>query len=252
MDGREVQGLWSSQEAQLHINILEMRAVRYALIEFDLPRDLNSLVSTENVTVVAYINKQGGTRSQSLWKETIPLLDLAIQLNWTLKARHIPGRLNVIADQLSRDGQTIPTEWSLHPEVVDWIFLQMGRPHIDLFATRHNRKLPLFVSPVPDPLAWDTDALSMDWEGLEAYAYPPHQIMTKVLERFRQTKSCRLILVAPRWENQLWFPELLRLAEPDPLPLPLWPTLLKQPQSSIFHFDPGLLKLHAWRLQRRL
>ena len=34
-----------------------------------------------------------------------------------LKARHIHGRLNVIADKLSRLGQTIQTEWSLHPNV---------------------------------------------------------------------------------------------------------------------------------------
>ena len=33
----------------------------------------------------------------------------------TVKARYIPGRLNVIADKLSRLGQTIQTEWSLHP-----------------------------------------------------------------------------------------------------------------------------------------
>ena len=34
----------------------------------------------------------------------------------TLKAQHIPGRLNVIADKLSRLSQIIQTEWSLHPE----------------------------------------------------------------------------------------------------------------------------------------
>ena len=34
----------------------------------------------------------------------------------TLKARHIPGRLNVRAGKLSRLGQTIQTEWSLLPE----------------------------------------------------------------------------------------------------------------------------------------
>ena len=40
---------------------------------------------------------------------------------------------------------------------------------IDLFATRFN-KLPLFVSPIPDPLALAVDALSLSWEDLEAYA----------------------------------------------------------------------------------
>ena len=43
-------------------------------------------------------------------------------------------------------------------------------PHVDLFATSLNHKLPLYVSPVPDANAWDIDALNIDWTGLTAYA----------------------------------------------------------------------------------
>ena len=89
----------------------------------------------------------------------------------TLKARHIPGRLNVVADMLSRLGQTIQTEWSLLPEVFQAICSRWHWPQIDLFATRFNNKLPLFVSPVPDPLATAVDALSLPWEDLDAYAF---------------------------------------------------------------------------------
>ena len=73
-----------------------------------------------------------------------------------LKARHILGRLNVIADKLSTLGQTIQTEWSLLLEVIQTICSRWHRPQIDLFATRFNSKFPLFVSPVPDPwsLQW--------------------------------------------------------------------------------------------------
>ena len=35
----------------------------------------------------------------------------------TLRARHIPGCLNVMADLLSRSNQVQSTEWSLHPQV---------------------------------------------------------------------------------------------------------------------------------------
>ena len=42
-------------------------------------------------------------------------------------------------------------------------------PHVDLFATHLNHKLPLYVSPVPDPKAWDIDALNINWTGLTAY-----------------------------------------------------------------------------------
>ena len=33
----------------------------------------------------------------------------------------------------------------------------MLQPQVDLFATRFNNKLPLFVSPVPDPQAYPLD-----------------------------------------------------------------------------------------------
>ena len=246
-----VQGFWSTQEQRLHINLLEMRAVRLSLTQFQVPPQSNILVASDNSTVVAYINKQGGTRSRPLWLETLPLLELAINMKWQLRARHIPGRLNVIADQLSRAGQILPTEWSLHPNVVDWIFQRLGNePLVDLFATRHNCKLPIFVSPVPDPQALDTDALSMSWENLTAYAFPPHQILPQVLQKIRLTKSCSVILVAPFWPNQVWFPALTELADPDPLPLPLWPSLLKQPRTNQLHWNLALFKLHAWKLIR--
>ena len=53
----------------------------------------------------------------------------------TLKARHIPGRLNVITDKLSRLGQIFQTEWSLHPEVFQAICFRWHQPQVDLFAT---------------------------------------------------------------------------------------------------------------------
>ena len=78
----------------------------------------------------------------------------------TLKARHIPQCLNVTAD-LSRSNQVQSTEWSLHPQVFKQICQKWFTPHIDLFATHLNHKLPLYVSPVPHPNAWDIDALNI-------------------------------------------------------------------------------------------
>ena len=95
----------------------------------------------------------------------------------TLKARHIAGRLNVVADKLSRLGQTIQTEWSLLPEVFQTLCNRWHQPQIDLFATRFNNKLPLFVSPVPDPMATAVDALILSWENLDAYVFPPTAIL---------------------------------------------------------------------------
>ena len=59
----------------------------------------------------------------------------------------------MVADKLSRLGQTIQTEWSLLQEAFQAICNRWHQPQVDLFATRFNNKLAQFVSPVPDPQA---------------------------------------------------------------------------------------------------
>ena len=55
-------------------------------------------------------------------------------------------------------------------------------PHVDLFATRLNPKLPLYVPPVPDPNAWDIDAPNINWSGLTAYSYPLTALLHRVIQ----------------------------------------------------------------------
>jgi len=210
------QGDWDSEESDLPINILEMRAVKNALIENNPPEGSNILVSTDNISVMAYINKEGGTHSKDLMTETCSLFNLLMDRGWNLKATYIPGKLNVVADQLSRKGQTLPTEWSIHQQAIDQVFKRWFVPMIDLFATRYNSKCRMFVSPVPDELAIETDALQMDLEGIQAYAYPPHQILGNLLQKFQKTQNCSLIVVAPYWPKQTWLPLLNRLSSQSP------------------------------------
>ena len=101
----------------------------------------------------------------------------------TLKARHIPGCLNVMADLLSRSNQVQSTEWSLHPQVFKQICQKWFTPHVDLFATHLNHKLPLYVSPIPDPKAWDIDSLNINWTGLTVYASPRTALLHRVTQK---------------------------------------------------------------------
>ena len=73
LDQKFTKGLWSDREKRLHINVLELKAVSLALRDFkDQCQNQTVLVATDNSTVVAYINKQGGTHSAEmcalLWK----------------------------------------------------------------------------------------------------------------------------------------------------------------------------------------
>lgn len=244
----EVRAYWKETQPQENSNILELRAVGLALKHWeDRCRGQQVLVLSDNTAVVAYIQNAGGTRSVSLCMLTFQLLSWCISKQIVLRARHIPGRLNVIADALSRKGQILHTEWTLCPEVFTWVKNLWETPMIDLFATRWNNRLPTFVSPVPDPQAWAVDALSISWEGLIGYAYPPSVILPKILPKIRESTSI-VILIAPfRWDR-VWTTDLLQLATHPPVPLPSKSKLLKQPRVDVFHSCPEKLALHAWRL----
>ena len=125
-----------------------MRAVKLALSHFDIPATSHVIAASDTSTVVAYINRVGGTQSWSLGKETELLFSLAVTHNISIRARFIPGQMNVIADDLSRGGRILPIEWSLYQH---------------LFATRFNIKCVTFVSPAADHRALFTDALAMSW-----------------------------------------------------------------------------------------
>ena len=80
-------GSWSVAESKLHINYLELKAVFLALKEFqDLCVDKIVLVATDNTTVVAYINKEGGMRSGPLCALLWRILTWCSQRQVTLKA----------------------------------------------------------------------------------------------------------------------------------------------------------------------
>lgn len=59
--------------------------------------------------------------------------------NIWLTARHLPGKLNVEADQFSRHFND-KTEWHLKPEIFPRITDILGFPDIDLFALRLNHQ----------------------------------------------------------------------------------------------------------------
>ena len=94
------------QGKRLHINVLELKAVSLALQRFkDQCQNKTVLVATDNSTVVAYINNQGRTHSAEMCALLWKIMTWCHHYQITLKARHIPGCLNVMADLLSRSNQ---------------------------------------------------------------------------------------------------------------------------------------------------
>ena len=110
LDQNSTKGLWSDREKRLHINVLELKAVSLALRDFKGQcQNQTVLDATNNSTVVAYINKQGGTHSAEMCALLWKIMTWCHHYHITLKARHIPGCLNVMADLLSRSNQVQST-----------------------------------------------------------------------------------------------------------------------------------------------
>ncbi|KAL0183526.1 hypothetical protein M9458_019222, partial [Cirrhinus mrigala] len=133
-DGNPAFGLWTKAEAGIHINCLEMLAVCRALHFFltDL-KGHHVLVRSDSMTMVSYKNRQGGLSSKCLFTLVKGLLEWA-QLNLcSLRATHVPGRLNQSADMLSRSN--VPSgEWTLHPQAVQKIWEVFGKAETILIA----------------------------------------------------------------------------------------------------------------------
>ena len=225
-----------------------MKAVFLALQFFKKTCQNNQdLIVSDNSSVVAYFNKQGGTRSTELCALMWRILTWCNRNNVTLKARHIPGSLNVIADGLSSRNQIQSTEWSLSPQIFRQISKLWESPQVNLFATSLNTKLPLYISSIPDPQAWAVDALNIPWENLVAYAFPPTALLPKVVQKL-QSQICRIILIAPGWPTKPWFWDLVEMSLDIPRQLRPIRTLLKQPLNNRYHANPASLNLHVWYL----
>ena len=95
-------GVWTAEEATHHINYLELLAAFLAIKAFGKGwRDTAVLLRMDNITAVSYVNHKGGTTSQVLCNFAIKMWTWCTSRNIILTAEHLPGHLNVTADQES-------------------------------------------------------------------------------------------------------------------------------------------------------
>lgn len=241
-------GLWTPHESTLSINALELMAVlRVLQLHGSRWTGRKLLVVTDNSTAVAYINNQGGTRSMMCLDVTFDIFHWVQTLGLSIRARHIPGRLNRLADLLSRQQAIVNTEWTLLPSLIARLWSLWGRPHLDLMATSWNNQLPLYVSPFPDPRAFGVDAMSLSWDGMDAYVFPPWAQIQPLLIKL-QSHQCCLTAVLPRWPNRAWFPLLLQSLIDSPRRLPISHDMILMPHNGRFHGQVHSLDLHVCRL----
>ena len=255
VQGKVFQGTWCQSERNLHINVLELRAVREvcrACPERLVNRSVLFLI--DNTTVVAHINRQGGTRSQILMNETRALFATVTSLHMHIAAHHIAGALNAVADLASRKRQVLSTEWRLSAATFMWIQEQSvwGPATLDVFANRLNKQLARFVSPCPDAQAVAVDALVCPWPDEVLYVFPPTVLLPKVVASMRRNPGRRVLLVAPQYRTASWYPLVQTWTVTPPLLLPVTLNMLQQPHWNHLHPDPGKLNLCLYQVRTPL
>ena len=138
-------GRWTTEESLLHINVLELKAVQFAVKSFF--KDTSNVhvrIRSDNTTTVSYINKMGGIQSERC-NEIAREICLYCKLrNIWISAEHLPGVNNSRADLESRtfsDG----IEWTLEKKYFNCIIDRFGDVEIDLFASRLNAQVNQFL-----------------------------------------------------------------------------------------------------------
>ena len=245
--GQGISGDWSDLRTLPHINVLELMAVSRSLQHFqDKIAGHAVLILTDNTTVAAYINRQGGMRSSTLNGLAAKFWRWCRARNIFPVASYLPGQENLLADFLSR-GMCLQSEWTLEREVFDHLRERWPRLEVDLFASSLTFRLPIYCSRVRDPNAWALDAFAISWSNLKGYAFPPVSLIPKVLRKIQEDRAW-VLLIAPDWPRRPWFPLLLSLLDGPPVPLPQRRDIIAQPLSGILHQDPMTLHLTAWPL----
>lgn len=244
----ETRGTWSLHESSLHINCLGLLAATYAIKAFTKSlSNAHVLIQMDNTSAIAYVNKMGGTKQGVLDKHARSLSEWCLARKITLRAEHIPGRLNVIADAESQ-AKPDAADWKLDSEVFKVLNHSFSPFTVDLFANRNNTQLERFYSYLPDPLAEQYDALVQPWREENAYAFPPFNLISKCLRKI-SLEGATLLIICPVWPAQAWYPHLLQLLTDNPVLLPAHNDLLLDPLGNRHPMIVNnSLPLAGWRL----
>jgi len=202
-------GFWSHEEAKLHINILELKAICYSLQAFANDKsNCRILIRSDSTTAISYINKYGGTRSCINHCIAKLIWQWCERRNIFIHASYISTKANILADKLSRS-LIESTDFKLKRSVFKKITGIFGVPKLDLFASPLTSQCDRFVSWFPQPGAQAIDAFTIPWKEFY-YAFPPFLLIPRFLRKARHEKTCGIVVV-PNWPSQCWFPTIMQL-----------------------------------------
>ena len=198
-----------------------MKAAKLAIESFCRVKKPKLVHLQIDVTALSHLVEMGGTKSSELNKISKEICEYLIGNKITLTAEYLPSSQNIQADWESRHTKDL-TEWKLCPQTVARTTQIMGKPSVDLFASRLSHQLPRYTSWKLDSCCMTVDALQQKWTYMFPYAFPPFSLIEKVLRKIQEDRVAA-ILVTPTWQSQPWYPWLLKMSIKNPIFQPKTP-----------------------------
>lgn len=190
-------------------NKRELTAVLYSLRSFASNlQERSVLLLSDNSTVVAHVNNFGG-RAASLDQISKQIHLFCAEKKISIRAKHIRGLDNVLADKLSR--QRDPDDWTLKDHVFRRLERNWGPHTVDRFASFETAKTRRYNSRFNDQQSEAVDCFSQDWKGENNYVCPPFRSIGRTI---RHIVACGAdaTLIAPFWPAQTWFHTLCAIS----------------------------------------
>jgi hypothetical protein len=149
----------------------------------------------------------------SLLKITRAIFSVLTRADIRVKAVHIPGISNTLADGLSR--LDLAGDYELTMEAYTRGIRALGvTPTVDCFATSANRKCPRFFAPSFNANATGAAAingLDQPWSSeVLPYCHPPIALIPRVLQKIKD-ENCAVVMVLPYWTTHSWWSSILSM-----------------------------------------
>jgi hypothetical protein len=204
-------GFWTRSEKRKSSTWRELKGFLLGFKSLIVPlfagRRVLVFVDAKNVETLW---QKGGSSNPEHHAMILELYLAAEAAGITLEIQWVPREENTCADAISKFCDE--SDWKIALQIFRRLERRWGSPVVDLFASHLNMAVPRFFSRYWCPGTAGVDAFARDWSDFSlCWCNPPFAIMADVLAHATEC-GARLILIAPEWRQQPWWP---RLRSPD-------------------------------------
>ena len=245
MGDSQISGTWTPLDCKLHINCLEHKAVGAMHLHHwaSVLQGHQVMIAMDNLTVVSYINKQGGTRSHTL-------LCLVVELSCVTSSEHrSPSKTH---SRLYEHDSRPPTCISSQSTDNDRVESPPRNHESDfriLGDSSSGHVCNCFKLPPSSVHVSNSGATSTGGGGSVSGLAGKVDVQVSAISPAQQSNSETTVHTGGRGNSDSplvasWFPHLLRLCVDHPLFFPYRQDLLSQ-QDQRYVLDGELYRLHA-------